>query len=121
MTQAQHLLRTLGVAAITIGIGSAALAQSTSASSTGSPSYAAGNSYVGISAGRSDFSTGNGTGAFGADKRDSSYNFALGSFFSGNVGAELGYTHFGTIQRGGGTTRAEGIHLSAIGRMPLST
>jgi OmpA-OmpF porin, OOP family len=112
---------TLFVTALALGASHSAWAQSTSTSSTGSPMYSAGNSYVGGSIGRSDFSLGNGTGAFASEKRDTSYSLAVGSYMSGNFGAELGYTDFGKLQRGGGTTRAEGINLSAVGRMPLST
>ncbi len=121
MTSARQLLSTLCIATAALASGSAALAQSTSTTSPNNPSYGSGNSYVNGSVGRSDFSLGNGTGAFAAEKRDTSYNLSAGSFFDRNFGAELGYTHFGSIQRGGGQTKAEGINLSAVGRMPLST
>ena len=32
----------------------------------------------------------------------------------------MGYTHFGKIDRAGGQTKAEGVNLSLIGRLPLS-
>ncbi|HQX61250.1 MAG TPA: outer membrane beta-barrel protein [Burkholderiaceae bacterium] len=121
MTSSKRVLSTLCVAAAALGAGSAALAQSTSTTSPSSPYYAAGNSYVGVNVGRSDFSLNSGTGLFASEQRDNSYNFAAGTYFDRNFGVELGYTHFGNIQRGGGDTRAQGINLSAIGRLPLST
>lgn len=120
MTTSKRVLTTLCVAAA-LGAGNAALAQSTSTTSPSNPYYDNGNSYVGISVGRSDFSLTNGTGLFASEKRDNSYNFAAGTYFDRNFGVELGYTHFGQIQRGGGDTRAEGVNLSAIARLPLST
>ncbi len=121
MTQSKHLLSTLCIAVAALSAGSAAVAQSTSTSSAASPYYGSGNSYVGASIGRSDFSLGNGTGAFAAEKRDTTYSLTGGTYFDKNFGVEIGYTHFGAIQRGGGLTKAEGINLSAVGRIPLST
>ena len=82
--------------------------------------YAPGSAYIGLNAGQSDFSLGNGLGGFPSDKHDTVYNFYTGSYFSQYFGAELGYTHFGKITRAGGDTKAEGINLSVVGRMPLS-
>lgn len=121
MTSSRHILRTLCIAAAALAAGRAALAQSSLTTSTSSRFYGSGNSYVGGSIGRSDFSLGNGTGAFAGENRDTSYNISIGSFFEPNYGVELGYTHFGSIQRGGGRTKAEGINLSAVGRVALST
>lgn len=121
MTSPQRILATLCIAAATLGTGSAALAQSTSTTSPSNSLYGGGNSYVGVGVGRSDYSLGNGTGVFGSEKRDTSYNFSTGSYFDRNFGVELGYTNFGNIARGGGQTKAEGINLSAVGRIPLST
>ncbi len=121
MTPSRHILATICIAAAALASATTALAQSSSTTSTSSPYYGSGNGYFGASIGRSDFSLGNGTGAFGSEKRDTSYNISAGSFFERNFGVELGYTHFGSIRRGGGQTKAEGVNLSAIGRLPLST
>ncbi len=121
MKNRHSVAKTLLVTAFALGAANVALAQSTSTASTGSPYYSEGNSYVGGSIGRSDFSLGNGTGLFSSDKRDTSYSLSVGSYMSGNFGAELGYTDFGKLQRGGGITRAEGVNLSAVGRVPLSS
>ena len=82
--------------------------------------YSPGSSYIGFNAGRSDFSVGRGTGAFAFDEKDDAYSLYAGSYFNSNFGAELGYTQLGKITRGGGTTKAEGINLSLVGKLPLS-
>lgn len=119
MKKLPTFLSTLLVAAVSAS--APAWAQSTSSASAASPLYGAGNSYVGLSGGRSDFSLNRGTGAFASEKRDTSYGFHAGTFFDRNFGIEVGYTHFGAVTRGGGLTRAEGINLSAVGRVPLAT
>ena len=83
--------------------------------------YGAGNTYVGLNVGRSDFAINTGFGGFPSDKRDTVYNIYSGTFFSPNFGLELGYTHFGKIQRAGGTTKAEGVNLSLVGKVPLGS
>ncbi len=82
--------------------------------------YAPGSGYIGLNAGKSDFTLGNGLGNFSAEDRDTSYGIYGGSYFSNNFGLELGYTNFGKVERAGGTTKAEGINLSLIGRWPLN-
>ena len=82
--------------------------------------YAPGSGYVGLNAGQSNYSLGNGLSLFSADDHDTAYNIYTGSFFNQNVGFELGYTNFGKIKRAGGTTKAEGINFSLVGRAPVS-
>jgi len=82
--------------------------------------YAPGSAYIGLNVGQSDFSLNNGLGGFPSDNHDTTYNFYTGSYFNPYFGAEIGYTHFGKITRAGGDTKAEGINLSLVGRMPLS-
>ena len=119
MTFTPRTLTTLLLAGTTLLGGTAALAQSTSTASTGNPMYGTGNAYVELGVGRTDYSLGAGTGVFANEKRDTSYKVAAGSFFDRNVGFELGYTDFGSIRRGGGQTQANGLNMSAIGRIPL--
>lgn len=97
-----------------------AQASSMSNPSGGFSMYSPGSSYIGFNAGRSDFSVGRGTGPFDFDKKDQAYSLYAGSYFNSNFGAELGYTQLGKITRGGGTTKAEGINLSLVGKLPLS-
>ena len=82
--------------------------------------YSPGASYVGLNLGSSDYSLGNGFGPFASDDSDTVYNIYTGTFFTPNFGLELGYTNFGKIDRAGGTTKAEGINLSLVGRAPIT-
>ncbi len=77
--------------------------------------------YLGVGAGQTDYRLGSGTGLFGSDNRSTAYNFSAGSYFTNNLGVELGYTDFGRINRAGGETRADGINLSLVGKLPLGT
>jgi opacity protein-like surface antigen len=94
-------------------------AQGASAQST--PMMAAGTSYIGFSGGSADYSRMNGSnGVYHNGNHDNAYSLKAGSYFiSPNVGMELGYTNFGNIERGGGNTKAEGINISLIGKMPV--
>jgi hypothetical protein len=87
--------------------------------------YGPGSGYVGLNLGRSDYSLESGLRGFGFnfndDDTDTSVNLYAGSFFNPNFGLELGYTHFGKINRGGGDTEAEGVNLSLVGRAPMSS
>lgn len=83
--------------------------------------YGPGASYVGLNAGRSDFSLGGGAGGFPSDNKDNAYSIYGGSYFNDNFGLELGYHDFGSVARGGGNTKASGINLSLVGRLPLSS
>ena len=82
--------------------------------------HAAGSAYVDLSAGKSDFSLGNGVAGFNSDERDTAYNVRAGSYFNENLGVELGYTDFGKINRAGGSTKADGLNLSLVGKFPMS-
>jgi len=83
--------------------------------------YTAGSSYIDLGVGQSDFSLGNGIGVFGSDQGDRSYSVRYGRYFSDVWGMEAGYTDFGSISRAGGRTKADGINISLLGKMPLST
>ena len=82
--------------------------------------YSPGAGYVGLNVGSSNYSLGNGFGPFASDDKDTVYNVYTGTFFSPNFGLELGYTNFGKIDRAGGSTKAEGINLSLVGRAPIT-
>lgn len=77
-------------------------------------------SYIGLSAGQTDFTLDSGSGLFGSEKRDTVYSLYAGSYFSNNFGVEFGYTDFGRINRAGGSTKADGVNLSVVGKLPLS-
>lgn len=77
--------------------------------------------YFGIGAGQTDYRLGSGSSLFGSDNRSTAYNLAAGSYFTNNLGVEIGYTDFGRISRAGGQTRADGFNLSLVGKLPLGT
>lgn len=101
----------------------AAHAQSSGTGFTGSNYswYAPGSTYIGMNVGKANYSLNGGVGGFASEKRDTSYNIYGGGYFSSNFGMELGYTNFGQVARAGGSTKAEGINLSLVGRLPLSS
>lgn len=82
--------------------------------------YGPGKSYIGLSAGMSDFSLGNGIGVFGSDQGDTAYRINGGAYFSRYFGTDIAYTDFGKVKRAGGTTKAEAVSLSVVGKFPLS-
>lgn len=116
----RHLVSSLCVAAAALA---AADARAQGSGSDGVYSlYGRGTSHIGFNAGLTDYKLNDGTGLFGSDKRTTAYNIYAGSYFKdSNLGMELGYTDFGRVSRAGGTTKADGINLSLIGRMPLGT
>lgn len=105
----------LAVAALTAMAG--AQAQTTNSNYS---LYGPGAGYVGLNVGQSNYSLGNGFNLFSSDNNDTAYNIYTGSFFNQNFGAELGYTNFGKVSRAGGSTKAEGINLSLVGKAPVS-
>lgn len=120
MKKSHHLFTSLCVAAASLT--AVAGAQAQSSTSTSRPSWmmsAPGNSYVGLNAGRSDYKLGNGIGVFSHDQGDVAFTINAGSYMNNNFGFEIGYTDFGRITRAGGSTKANGINLSLIGRLPL--
>lgn len=122
MKKSRRIISSLFIAAASLGAVAGAQAQSsTSGSSSGYALYGAGNSYIGLNAGRSDYSVGNGIGIFTHDQGDVAYNIYAGSYFNANFGFEFGYTDFGRVNRAGGSTKADGINLSLVGRLPLGT
>jgi OOP family OmpA-OmpF porin len=78
----------------------------------------ANNGYVGINLGRSDWSAPCAAG-FACDDRGNAVSIYTGGFFNPYFGAEIGYVHFGHMDRGGGRTKAHGLNLSLVGRIPM--
>jgi len=109
----------LATAALAQAAGAQAQSSSSSTGMGGFQMYTPGTGYIGISAGRSYFDLGSGVGAFNTDDKGSAYSIYGGSFFNPNFGLELGYIDFGNITRGGGTSDAQGVNLSLVGRVPL--
>lgn len=88
--------------------------------SSGYSMYAPGATYFGINAGQSKFRLNNGGDGFAADSGKTAYSLYGGSYFSNNLGLELGYTDFGRINRAGGSTKADAFNVSLVGKLPLS-
>jgi hypothetical protein len=118
MTHTKRLVPALIAATLMLGTAQMASAQSMDKPSTVTP----GSSYVALSGGQSDFSRiSGGNGLFSRDDHDTAYSVAYGNYaYNQNVGVEIGYTNFGEVARGGGTSKAEGINLSLIGRLPIN-
>lgn len=76
--------------------------------------------YVGLNLGRSEFDTGCAIG-FECGQPSLSGSIYTGGLLNEWLGAELGYMNSGTADRSGGTTRAQALSLSAVGRIPLGS
>ena len=107
------------VAVATLTLAAGAQAQNYPAGNH-APMYGAGNSYIDLGVGQSDFSLDNGIGIFGSDQGDTSYTLRAGRYFGQSWGVELGYTDFGSVSRAGGRTKADGVNISLIGKLPLN-
>lgn len=119
MKKLNRVMTGLLVAAASMTFVAGAQAQS-SMSGNQSSMYVPGSGYVGLSVGKSDFALDNGIGIFSSDQGDTSYGVQAGGYFNNNFGIELGYTDFGTVNRAGGSTTADGVNLSLIGKLPLN-
>lgn len=76
------------------------------------------NGYIGAGLGKSDYDTG--CGSTGSCKNpDLAGKIYAGGMFNPYWGLEFEYIHMGRAERGGGHTRAHGLNLSFVGRVPL--
>lgn len=76
--------------------------------------------YVGINVGRADYGDFScGSGLFGCDDDAKRVHAYTGGFFNEYLGVQIGALYEDAANRGGGKTRAEGINLSLVGRVPL--
>lgn len=76
--------------------------------------------YLGLSGGRSNYDLNAGPSGLGFDDSDSAWKLTTGGYFHPNAGVELSYLNAGKAHRLGGTTKAQGINLSLVGRAPLT-
>lgn len=118
MNKPHRVISSLIVVAASLAALTSARAQDSTSGLSGDL-YGAGKSYIGLNAGQSDFRLGSGSGIFGSDNHDTAYNAYAGNYFSYNFGFEFGYTDFGQVNRAGGRTRANGVNLSLIGKLPI--
>ena len=116
------ILSGLAVAVTSLTFASGAQAQMSSRSdgSMMSSMYAPGSGYIGFNAGRSRYGdrTPSLTG-FVNDRGNNAYSLYGGSYFNNNFGLELGYNDFGRVNRFGGSTKANAVSLSLVGRLPV--
>jgi OOP family OmpA-OmpF porin len=121
MKKASKITGTLCLVAASLALSLSAQAQSNSANTRGGNyAYPSNNTYIGLSVGKSDFSLGSSSGIFSTDQNDTSYRLNAGNYFNPNWGADIAYTDFGKISRSGGTTKADALSLSLIGKYPMS-
>ena len=80
---------------------------------------AQGRGYVGLSLGRSRYSAPCGATSFNCDSTDNSVQISAGNMVGNFWGVELAYIDMGRISRGGGTTKAQGLNLSLVGKAPI--
>lgn len=78
-----------------------------------------GRGYVGLSLGRSRYSAPCGATSFNCDSTDNSVQISAGNMVGNFWGVELAYIDMGRISRGGGTTKAQGLNLSLVGKAPI--
>ena len=74
--------------------------------------------YIGVNVGRPDYELGC-VGGFSCSDSSTSFNIYTGGMFNQYLGAEVGYVNLGKMRRGGGTSKAHGVNLSLVGRLPL--
>lgn len=74
--------------------------------------------YVGVNVGRPELKAGCGIG-YGCDDPDASFNVYTGGMVNDWLGAEVGYLNTGKADRAGGSTRSQGVNLSAVFKLPL--
>lgn len=79
------------------------------------------NGYVGLNLGRSHYGTRCGSAAFSCDDSGTAASLYAGGMFNRHFGVELGYLHLGDTDRAGGTTRAQGLNASVVGRVPVGS
>jgi opacity protein-like surface antigen len=120
MKKFQLCAASLIVAAATLTVAGGAQAQSSTSGGMTS-AYGPGSTYIDLGVGESDYSLGNGLTILDSNEGDTSYSLRGGRYFSPNWGVELGYTDFGSVNAGGVHTKADGINISLVGKMPLNS
>lgn len=132
-TRLSRCLPLAAAAALLLGTATLSQAQTGSGSDGRSGSAASGRSegwslmpgtrrgYVGLNIGRSDYGDLSCGIGFSCDDSGTRAQVYTGGYFNDWMGLELGYLNEGKVDRSGGSTRAEGINLSLVGRVPFGT
>jgi opacity protein-like surface antigen len=118
-----RLLPVALLALAALGASATVQAQNYTPSGTIASMFTPGTTYVTVNAGTSDLSRPiTAFGVFGGDQQGQAYGVAIGNYMAGhNYGFELGYADFGSVNRYGGSTKIDGITLSLLGRLPVSS
>ena len=122
MTPPRSLLSLLLIALAATG--SPALAQSSAGSSSTSANPFTGlrsHGYLGLSLGQSRYNLSCPTSSLTCDNTDTGVRAYGGAMLGNHWGVELGYIDLGRIAREGGTTKAQGLNLSLVGKAPLAS
>ena len=117
---ATRILSGLAVAVASLTLATGIQAQTSTRSGGPMSMYAPGSGYIGFNAGRTHYGDRqfNLTG-FVNDRDNNAYSLYGGSYFNNNFGLELGYNDFGRVNRYGGSTKANAVSLSLVGRLPV--
>lgn len=75
--------------------------------------------YVGLNLGKPEYDTPCGAGGFTCDDPSADGYLYTGGLFNDWLGLELGYYYGGKAERAGGRTKAQGLNLSLVARVPL--
>lgn len=92
---------------------------------SGNPSTAAwwrpgmGQTSLGLNLGQSRYHTPCGAG-FGCDNKDAYVSLYGRNMVNDQWGSELAFVHMGKVERAGGDSRAYGLNLSLVGKVPLT-
>ena len=123
MNKNHHSLTSLALIALSMTLGSSVNAQTSpaQAGASGSSWYTpTGGRYVGIDIGNAKFSGGCGLGGLPCEDNSDAYSIYAGGMWNKNLGLEIGMSDFGKIDRAGGSTKAYGFSLKAVGVTSLT-
>ena len=123
MNKNRYSLTALALVTLAMTLGSSVNAQTSPApaSASGTNWYTPiGGRYVGIDIGSAKFSGGCGLGGLPCEDSSDAYSIYTGGMWNKNFGMELGATDFGSVDRAGGTAKAYGFSLKAVGVAPLT-
>jgi opacity protein-like surface antigen len=124
MNNNSYSLSALALMTLALTLGTAAQAQSAEPSVRAAPMTdwytPAGGRYMGIDVSNTKFSGSCGSGGFGCEDSTTGYSIYAGGMWNKNLGLEIGATDFGKIDRAGGSTKAYGFSLKAVGVTPLT-
>ena len=123
MNKNRHSFTALALVALSMTLGSSVNAQTSPApaSASGTNWYTPiGGRYVGIDISSARYSGGCGLGGLSCEDSSDAYSVYAGGMWNRNFGLEIGATDFGSVDRAGGTAKAYGFSLKAVGVAPLT-